>query len=43
MLEIVRYYVVSVPDARLPPGVEITMRIGSDGIPDRRVYQPIDK
>jgi len=43
MLEIVRYYVVSVPDAGLPPGVEITMRIGSDGIPDRRVYQPIDE
>lgn len=43
MLEIVRYYVVSVPEAGLPTGVEITMRVGSDGIPDPRIYEPINK
>jgi hypothetical protein len=36
-----RYYVVSVPGAGLPEGIEITMGVNSDGIPDRRVYEPI--
>jgi hypothetical protein len=41
--EIVRSYVVSVPGAGLPDGVEITMAVGSDGIPDRSLYEPINK
>lgn len=36
-----RYYVVSVPGAGLPEGIEITMTVNSDGIPDRRIYEPI--
>jgi len=36
-----RYYVVSVPGARLPEGIEITMAVNSDGIPDPRIYEPI--
>ena len=43
MVDIVRYYVVSVPDAGLPTGVEIEMNVGPDGVPDRRLYEPIDK
>ena len=43
LFEVIRKYVVSVPDAGLPEGVEITMTVGSDGIPDRRLYEPIDK
>jgi hypothetical protein len=38
-----RYYVVSVPDAGLPEGIEITMSVNSDGVPDPHVYEPIDK
>ncbi len=41
LFEIVRRYVVSVPDASLPTDVEITMRVGSDGVPDSRYYEPI--
>ena len=36
-------YAVAVPDAALPDGVRITMRVASDGVPDRRFYEPIDK
>ena len=36
-----RYYVVSVPSAELPEGIPITMEVNSDGIPDRRFYEPI--
>ncbi|MEP6592370.1 MAG: hypothetical protein ABJC51_01690 [Acidobacteriota bacterium] len=36
-----RYYVVSVPGAKLPEGIPITMEINSDGTPDRRYYDPI--
>jgi hypothetical protein len=36
-----RYYVVSVPGAGLQEGIEITMAVNSDGIPDRRIYEPI--
>jgi hypothetical protein len=42
LFEIVRRYVVSVPDASLPTDVEITMRVGSDGVPDPRYYEPIE-
>jgi hypothetical protein len=41
--EVRRYYVVSVPDAGLPEGIEITMSVNSDGIPNPRVYEPIGK
>jgi hypothetical protein len=41
LLGLDRYYVVSVPGAGLPEGIEITMGVNSDGIPDRRVYEPI--
>ena len=43
LFEIVREYVVLVPDAGLPDGVDITMIVGSDGIPDRHLYEPIDQ
>jgi hypothetical protein len=36
-------YGVSVPGAGLPEGVLITMRVNADGVPDPRVYQPIDR
>jgi hypothetical protein len=36
-----RHYVVSVPGAGLPEGIEITMAVNSDGIPDPRIYEPI--
>jgi hypothetical protein len=36
-----RYYVVSVPGAGLPEAIKITMGVNSDGIPDRRFYEPI--
>lgn len=38
-----RHYVVLVPGAGLPDGVDITMRVNSDGVPDPRVYEPIDR
>ena len=38
-----RHYVVSVPGAGLPEGIRITMAVNSDGIPDPRVYEPIDR
>lgn len=34
-------YLVVVPGTKLPQGVDIKMRVGSDGIPDRRLYEPI--
>jgi hypothetical protein len=37
------YYVVLIPGAELPDGVDITMRVNSDGVPDPRVYDPIDR
>ncbi|HET9266514.1 MAG TPA: hypothetical protein VFO31_00065 [Vicinamibacterales bacterium] len=42
LFEIIRRYVVSVPDASLPTDVEITMRVDSDGVPDSRYYEPIE-
>ena len=36
-----RYYIVLVPGAGLPESIPITMEVNSDGIPDRRVYEPI--
>jgi hypothetical protein len=36
-----KYYVVLVPGAGLPEGIRITMEVNSDGIPDRRFYEPI--
>lgn len=36
-----RYNVVSVPGAGLPEGIRIKMQVNSDGIPDRRIYEPI--
>ena len=38
-----RYYVVSVPGAGLPEGIPIEMAVNSDGIPDPRIYEPIDR
>jgi hypothetical protein len=38
-----KYYVVSVPGAGLPEGIQITMTVNSDGIPDPGVYAPIDR
>jgi hypothetical protein len=38
-----RSYVVSVPGAGLPEGIPIEMAVNSDGLPDPRVYEPIDK
>jgi hypothetical protein len=38
-----KYYVVSVPGAGLPEGIRITVSVNSDGIPDPRVYAPIDR
>jgi hypothetical protein len=37
------YYVVSVPGAGLPEGIQVSMAVNSDGIPDPRVYEPTDK
>jgi hypothetical protein len=42
-LSFARYYVVSVPGAGLPEGIDITMPVNSDGIRDPRVYEPIDR
>jgi hypothetical protein len=41
LLGFYRYYVVSVSGAGLPEGIEIEIGVNSDGIPDRRVYEPI--
>jgi hypothetical protein len=38
-----KYYVVSVPDAGLPEGIEITMAVNSDGVPDPLVYEPVER
>lgn len=38
-----KYYVVSVPGAGLPEGVRIRMSVNSDGSPNPRVYEPIDR
>ena len=43
LVNFARYYVVSVPGAGLPEGIQITMLVNSDGIPDPRVYAPIDR
>ena len=43
LLEIIRRYAVAVPDAGLPNGGPITMRVGSDGVPDPRFFEPIDQ
>lgn len=39
---IIENYVVSVADTSLPADVAVTVRVGSDGILERRFYQPID-
>ena len=41
LVEFSRYYVVSLPDAGLPKGIEITMAVNSDGVPDPLIYEPI--
>ena len=38
-----RHYVVLVPGAGLPEGIDITFNINSDGVPDPLVYEPIDR
>lgn len=38
-----RHYVVSVPGGGLPDGISVTMDVKSDGVPDPRVYEPVDK
>jgi len=38
-----KHYVVSVPGAGLPNGIEVTMDVESDGVPDPRVYEPMNK
>jgi hypothetical protein len=38
-----RHYVVLLPGAGLPEGVEIKMYVNSDGVPDPLVYEPIDR
>jgi hypothetical protein len=43
LVEFTRHYVVSVPGAELPDGIPVTMTVKSDGAPDSRVYEPIDK
>jgi hypothetical protein len=43
LFEFARYYKVSVPDAGLPDGIDIEMRVASDGVPDPLVYEPIDR
>ena len=43
LVEFTRHYVVSVPGAELPEGIPVTMTVTSDGVPDSRVYEPIDK
>ena len=41
--DIMENYVVSVADANLPTNVPVTVRVDSDGVLDRRFYEPIDK
>jgi hypothetical protein len=41
--DIMENYVVSVADATLPKDVPVTVRVDSDGILDRRFYEPIDR
>jgi hypothetical protein len=43
LVEFTRHYVVSVPDAGFPDGVPVTMNVKSDGVPDSRVYELMDK
>jgi len=43
LVEFLRYYVVTVPDAGLPDGIRIKMYVNSDGLPDPRLYEPIVK
>lgn len=43
LVEFTRHYVVSVPGARLPDGIPVTMNVKSDGVPDPLVYEPVDK
>jgi len=38
-----RHYVVLVPGAGLPEGIDITLNINSDGVPDPLVYELIDR
>lgn len=38
-----KYYVVAVPSAGLPEGIPITIAVKSDGIPDSRVYEPVER
>jgi hypothetical protein len=41
LVEFGYYYRVSVPDAGLPDGVPVSMRVNSDGVPDPLVYQAV--
>lgn len=38
-----KYYVVSVPGAGLPEGIQITTPMNSDGSPDSHVYAPLGR
>jgi len=38
-----RHYFVSVPGAGLPNGIPVTMDVEADGVPDPRVYEPMNK
>ena len=38
-----RHYVVSVPGAGLPNGIPVTMDVEADGVPDSRIYEPMNK
>ena len=42
LVEFVRYYHVSIPDLQVPVGVPIRLKVGSDGIPDPLIYDPIN-
>ena len=43
LLEFTYEYVVNVPDAGLPDGIPITMKINADGIPDPLIYEAVSK
>ena len=42
-LEFSKHYIVSVPGAGLPENVPVTLRVGSNGVPDPTHYEPITR
>jgi hypothetical protein len=42
LLEFTKYYQVSLSDLEVPEGVPIRLHVGSDGIPDALIYEPIN-